>query len=84
MEEFLGIEKLLLIIFFLLKKNFTTTSCVTNIAIKPNKGLIPSFKLIDFFPKLIYYIINNLSACNFILAIIGRLQDCLETRIFKL
>ena len=32
----------------------------------------------------IYYNINNLSACLFLLAIIGRLLDCLETKIFKI
>jgi len=39
-EEFMGKEKLLFNIFFFLKKHLKTMSCVTNIAINPNTGLI--------------------------------------------
>ena len=83
-EEFIGIEKSFFNIFFFLKKNFKTTSCVTNIAINPNIGLIlcPIFK--EFFFNFYLLYINNLSVCLFLLAIIGRLLDCLETKFFKI
>ena len=53
-------------------------SWVTNIAIKPKIGLIPYQISIDFFFKFDLSYINNLYVCNFLLAIIGRLLDCLE------
>jgi len=83
-EEFMGIEKPFFNIFFFLKKNLKTTSCVTNIAINPNTGLIlcPIFK--EFFFNFYLLYINNLSVCLFLLAIIGRLLDCLETKNFKI
>ena len=80
----MGIEKPLLIIFFLLKKNFKIMSWVTNIAINPNTGFILCLFLMEFFFKFNYLYINNLSVCYFLLAIIGRLLDCLETKILKL
>ena len=83
-EEFMGIEKPFFNIFFFLKKNFKTTSWVTNIAINPNKGLILCQIFKEFFCKLYLLYINNLSVCLFLLAIIGRLLDCLETKIFKI
>ncbi len=83
-EESLGIEKLLFNIFFFLKKNLKTTSWVTNIAINPNKGLILCLISKDLFFKFYLLYINNLSGCLFLLAIIGRLLDCLETEIFKI
>ena len=46
-EEFFGIEKILLIIISL-KKNFITMSWVTIIAKKPKKGLIEQLS-VDFF-----------------------------------
>ena len=47
---------------------------------------------VDFIPNIYRFFlqiqlsiyINNLSVCNFLLAIIGRLLDCLETKILKL
>ncbi len=83
-EELMGIENPFFKIFFFLKKNFKTTSWVTNIAINPKKGLIlcQIFKESFFNFYLLY--INNLSVCLFLLAIIGRLLDCLETKIFKI
>ena len=82
-EEFMGIEKPLFNIFFFLKKNLKTTSWVMNVAINPNRGLILCQIYKDFFKFYLLYI-NNLSVCNFLLAIIGRLLDCLETKILKL
>ena len=84
-EEFMGIEKPFFNIFFFLKKNFKTTSWVTNIAINPNKGLILCQISKEFFFNfyLLYYI-NNLSVCLFLLAMMGRLLDCLETKFFKI
>jgi pyridoxine 5-phosphate synthase len=38
----------------------------------------------DFFFKFYLLNINNLSVCLFLLAIIGRLLDCLEDKIMKL
>ena len=35
--------------------------------------------LCSFSSNLVNYNINNLRLCNFLLAIIGRLPDCLET-----
>ena len=83
-EELIGIEKPLSNIFFFLKKNLKTTSRVTNIAINPNKGLILCLIFNEFFFKFYLLYINNLSVCLFLLAIIGRLIDCLETKIFKI
>ena len=83
MEEFMGMEKSLFKIFFLLKKNLKTMSCVTNIAITPNTGLILCQIYKEFFFKFYLLYINNLSVCLFLLAIIGRLQDCLETKILN-
>ena len=83
-EEFIGIEKPLFSIFFFLKKNLKTTSWVINIAMNPNTGLILCQIFNDFFFKFYLLNINNLSGCLFLLAIIGRLLDCLETKIFKL
>jgi len=59
-------------------------SWVTNIAINPNTGLILCQISKDFFFKFYLLYINNLSVCLFLLAIIGRLLDCLETKIFKI
>ena len=59
-------------------------SWVTNIAINPNKGFILFLLLMEFFFKFNSLYNNNLSLCVFLLAIIGRLQDCLETKISKL
>ena len=59
-------------------------SWVTNIAINPKKGLILFLLLMEFFFKFNSLYNNNLSLCFFLLAIIGRLQDCLETKISKL
>ena len=78
-EEFIGIEKPSFNIFFFPKKNLKTTSWVTNIAINPNTGLILCQISKDFFFKFYLPYINNLSVCVFLLAIIGRLLDCLET-----
>ncbi len=83
-EEFRGIEKPFFNIFFFLKKNFKTTSWVTNIAINPNKGLILCQIFKEFFFNFYLLYINKLSDCFFLLAIIGRLLDCLETKIFKI
>ena len=83
-EEFRGIEKQLFNIFFFLKKNLKTTSWVTNIAINPNTGLILCQILKGFFFKFYLSYTNNLSGCLFLLAIIGRLLDCLESKILKL
>ena len=83
-EEFRGIENPLLIIFFLLKKNLKTISCVTNIAKDPNTEFILYLFSTGFFFKFNYLYINNLSDCYFLLAIIGRLLDCLETKVLKL
>ena len=83
-EEFMGIEKPFFNIFFFLKKNLKTTSWVTNIAINPNIGLILCQIFKEFFFKFYLLYINNLSVCLFLLAIIGRLLDCLETKIFKI
>ena len=82
-DEFIGIEKLFFNIFFFLKKNLKTMSWVTNIAIIPNTGLILWQLSKDFFFKFYLLYINNLIVCLFLLAIIGRLQDCPETKIFK-
>jgi len=54
-----------------------------NIAINPNTGLILCHIFKEFFFKFYLLYINNLSVCLFLLAIIGRLLDCLETKIFK-
>ena len=70
-------------IIFLLKKNLITISWVTNIAKAPKKGFIVYKISIDFF-KFNYLFINNLYVCYFLLAIIGRLQDCPEKIILKL
>ena len=59
-------------------------SWVTNIAINPNAGLILCQISRDFFFKFYLPYINNLIVCLFLLAIIGRLQDCLETKILKI
>ena len=59
-------------------------SWVTNIAINPNTGLILCQIYKEFFFKFYLPYINNLSGCLFLLAIIGRLLDCLETKIFKI
>ena len=83
-EEFMGIEKPFFNIFFFLKKNLKTTSWVTNIAIKPNTGLILCQIFKEFFFKFYLLYINNLGVCLFLLAIIGRLLDCLESKILKL
>ena len=83
-EEFMGIEKPFFNIFFFLKKNLKTTSWVTNIAIYPNTGLILYQISKEFFFKFYLLYINNLSVYLFLLAIIGRLLDCLETKIFKI
>jgi len=83
-DELKGIEKPLFNIFFFLKKNLKTTSWVTNIAINPNTGLILCQISKDFFFKFFILYINNLSGCLFLLAIIGRLLDCLGTKIFKI
>ncbi len=83
-EEFMGIEKPFFNIFFFLKKNLKATSWVTNIAINPNKGLILCKISKEFFFKFYLLYINNLSGCLVLLAIIGRLLDCLETKIFKI
>ena len=83
-EELIGIEKPLFNIFFFLKKNLKTMSWVTNIAINPNRGFILDQISTDFFFKFNLLYTNNLSACNFLLAIIGRLLDCLETKFLKL
>ncbi len=83
-EEFMGIEKPFFNIFFFPKKNLKTTSCVTNIATNPNIGLILYQIFKEFFFKIYLLYINNLSVCLFLLAIIGRLLDCLETKIFKI
>jgi len=83
-EEFMGIEKPFCNIFFFLKKNLKTTSWVTNIAINPNTGLILCLIFKEFFFNFYLLYINNLSVCLFLLAIIGRLLDCLETKIFKI
>ena len=58
-------------------------SWVTNIAKKPKRGLIVQI-LVDSFFNFRKLYINNLSVCNFLLAIIGRLLDCLESKILKL
>jgi pyridoxine 5-phosphate synthase len=58
-------------------------SWVTNIAINPNTGLILCQINKDLFFKFYLLYINNLSVCLFLLAIIGRLIDCLETKILK-
>ena len=50
----------------------------------PNAGLILCQILRDSFFKFYLLFINNLSVCLFLLAIIGRLLDCLETKIFKI
>ena len=55
-----------------------------NIAINPKRGLILYQLLGEGFLKLYLLNINNLSLCDFLLAIIGRLLDCLETKISKL
>ncbi len=83
-EEFIGIEKPFFKISFFLKKNLKTTSWVTNIAINANTGLIlcQIFKESFFNFYLLY--INNLIVWLFLLAIIGRLLDCLENKIFKI
>ena len=78
-EEFKGIEKPFFNIFLFLKKNLRTTSWVTNIAMNPNKGLILWQQSKDSFFKFYSLYIINLSVCPFLLAIIGRLLDCLET-----
>ena len=83
-DEFLGIESPSFNIFFFLKKNLKTMSWVMNIAINPNRGLILYQISTDCFFKLSYQYSNNLSACYFLLAIIGRLLDCLENKILKL
>ena len=83
-EEFMGIEKPFVNIFFFLKKNLKTMSWVTNIAINPNTGFILYQIFKEFFFKFYLLYINNLSVCLFLLAIIGRLLDCLETEISKL
>jgi len=83
-EEFLGIENPLFNIFFFLKKNLKTMSWVTNIAISPNTGLILCQISKEFFFKFYLLYIYYLSACLFLLAIIGRLLDCLENKIFKI
>ena len=83
-EEFMGIEKPFFNIFFFLKKNLKRTSWVTNIAINPNAGLILCQISKEFLFKFYLLYINNLSVCLFLLAIIGRLLDCLETKIFKI
>ena len=83
-EDFVGIENPLLIIFFLLKNNLKTISWVTSIAINASIGLILCQISTDFFFKLNCLYINNLSVCIFLLAIIGRLLDCLETNFLKL
>jgi len=83
-EEFMGIENPFFNIFFFLKKNLKTTSWVTNIAINPNTGLILCHIFKEFFFKFYLLYINNLIVCLFLLAIIGRLLDCLETKIFKI
>ena len=82
-EEFLGIEKPLFNIFFFLKKNLKTMSWVTTIPINPNRGFILCQIFLEFFKLYLLYI-NNLGVCLFLLAIIGRLIDCLETKIFKI
>ena len=83
-EEFRGSERPFFNIFFFLKKNLKTMSWVTNIAINPNTGLILCQISKDFFFKFYLSYINNLGVCHFLLAIIGRLLDCLETKISKL
>ena len=83
-EEFMGIEKPFFNIFFFLKKNLKTTSWVTNIAINPNIGLILCQISKEFFFNFYLLYNNNLSGCLFFLAIIGRLLDCLETKILKI
>jgi len=83
-EESMGIEKPFFNIFFFLKKNLKTMSRVTNIAINPNTGLILCQISKGFFFKFYLLYINNLSVCIFLLAIIGRLLDCLETKTFKI
>jgi len=83
-EEFRGIEKPLFNIFFFLKKNLKTMSWVKNIAINPNIGFILCQVSKDFFFKFYLLYFNNLSVRLFLLAIIGRLLDCLETKILKL
>jgi len=55
-----------------------------NIAINPNTGLISCQIFNEFFFKFYLLYINNLSVYLFLLAIIGRLLDCLETKIFKI
>ena len=57
---------------------------MTNIAINPNIGLILCQLSKDFFFNFYLLYINNLSVCLFLLAIIGRLLDCLETKFFKI
>jgi len=83
-EEFMGIEKPLFNISFFLKNNLKTMSWVTNIAIIPNAGLILYQISRDFFFKFYLSYINNLIVCIFLLAIIGRLLDCLEAKTLKL
>ena len=51
-----------------------------NIAINPKTGFILCLFLTEFFCKFNYLYINNLRVCYFLLAIIGRLQDCLEIK----
>ena len=59
-------------------------SWVTSIAIDPNTGFILCQISSDFFFKLNLLYINNLSVCNLLLAIIGRLLDCLKNKILEL
>jgi len=59
-------------------------SWVTNIAINHNTGLILGQISNAFFFKFYLLYINNLIVCLFLLAIIRRLLDCLETKIFKI
>ena len=83
-EELIGIEKPLSNIFFFLKKNLKTMSWVTTIAINPNRGFILCQLSKDFFFKFYPLFIYNLGVRLFLLAIIGRLLDCLEIKITKL
>ena len=83
-DEFIGIEKPSFNIFFFLKKNFKAMSWVMNIAREPNKGLILYQISAGFFFKFTILYINNLNVCVFLLAIIGRLLDCPETKILEL
>ena len=83
-ELLCGIFKFLLIIFFSLKNIFITISWVINIAIRPKKGFISWQILIVLFFKFNLLYINKLYVCNFLLARIGRLLNCLKKRVINL